>query len=100
MMIFKSQGLQVQVLNFIKSKKSALLIRPRPSNALALGGHLDRKQSKMGGGIGGSMGMTRRIIRDPKTETKIAIFGEAKAPPGEDFQCRMTKLLLEATDKV
>ena len=54
----------------------------------------------MGGGLGGSMGMTRRIIRDPKTETKIAIFGEAKAPPGEDFQCRMTKLLLEATDKV
>ena len=71
----------------------SVLMRARPSNmgTMNMG---DRKASKIG------MGMTRRIIRDPKTECKIAIFGESKPPPGDDFQCRMTRLLFEATDKL
>jgi len=68
------------------------LMRARPSKiGMNMG---DRKASKIGAG------MTRRIIRDPKTECKISIFGESKPPPGDDFQCRMTRLLFEATDKL
>ena len=74
---------------------NALLLRARPSNALGMS-IADRKASK----IGVHGGMTRRIIRDPKTECKIAIFGEAKPPPGDDFQCRMTRLLFDATEKL
>jgi hypothetical protein len=64
------------------------------------------RQSKMGGGMlqdrksSKSFPLTRRIIRDPKTECKMSIFGEARPPQGDDFQCRMTRLLFEATDKL
>lgn len=47
----------------------------------------------MGGG-------PRRIIRDPKIEVKVQIFGDFRAPSGEDLPSRMTRLLFDATNRI
>ena len=79
-----------------RGSSSNLLGGMRKMSNLNLAKTASRKYSTMPGMGGGP----RRIIRDPKIEVKVQIFGDFRAPTGEDLPSRMTRLLYDATNRI